>query len=99
VLLQRSRNDDEELSACSEAGHTGLDVSSDWFELQGRQQPVIQRRFAEGAQARAPVVVRSERMIGHWVVVVPPVCQFSIECRHRFVSPRPMAQKACEAIQ
>ena len=45
LLLQRSRNDDEELSAGLEAGQTGLDVLSDRFELQGRQESVIKRRF------------------------------------------------------
>jgi hypothetical protein len=61
---------------------------------------VFKRRFTEGAQQCAPVIKRSERMIGHWiVVVVPPVSQFSIERRHRLVSPRPMAQQASETIQ
>lgn len=100
MILHRSRNDDEELSARSEARQTGLDVLADRLELQGRQESVIKRRLPERAQQRAPEVVRSEGMIGHWVVViVPPAGQFSIECGHRFVSPRPMAQQACETIQ
>jgi hypothetical protein len=46
------------------------------------------------------VVVRSERMIGQWIVgVVPAVGQFSIESRHCLVSPCPVAQQAYESIQ
>jgi hypothetical protein len=50
LLLQRIRNDDEELSARSEARQTDLHVLSDRVELQGRQQSVIKRGLAEGAQ-------------------------------------------------
>src|ERR687892_2760636 len=92
VFLQRSRNDDEELSARSEAGQTGLEVLSNGFELQWRQEAVIERRLAKGAQERAPVIIRAERAIGHGIiVVVPPIGQFSVESRHRLVSPDPVA--------
>jgi hypothetical protein len=53
---------------------------------------VIERSLAEGAEQRAPVIVGAKRAIGHWIiVVVQPDGQFSIESRHRFVSPHPVA--------
>src|SRR5919106_456464 len=92
MLLQRRRDEDKKLSACSEAGQTGLEVLSNRFELQPRQEAVVERRLAKGAQERAPVIVRAERVVGHGIiVVVPPIGQFSVESRHRLVSPHPVA--------
>src|SRR3954468_8816703 len=99
VPLQRRRNDDEQLSARFEDGHTGLKILSDGFELQGGQKPVLKRGLTQAAQQSAPVIERSERMIGHWIIfVVQSGGQFSIERPHRLVRPRPMAQEACETI-
>ena len=72
---------------------------SDGFELQGGQKPVLKRGLTQAAQQSAPVIERSERMIGHWIVfVIQSGGQFSIERPHRLVRPRPMAQEACETI-
>ena len=50
MLLQRRRDDNEKLSACSEAGQTGLEVLANRFKFKWRQEAVIERRLAEGAQ-------------------------------------------------
>jgi hypothetical protein len=60
---------------------------------------LIERRFREGTQQSAPMVVRAERVIGHRiVVVVPALSEFSIEPHHRFVGPRPVPQETRKAI-
>src|SRR5262245_57716289 len=101
LLLQRCWDHDQQLATCAQPGQTELEVLMDRVKLARRQKPVLEGLFAEPAQQRAPVIVGTERMIRHGIVVlvVPSNGQFSFKRRPRFVSPRPVSQQACETIQ
>src|SRR6185503_19954665 len=60
---------------------------------------VLERRLAEGAQQRTPMVVRTEQMIGARIfVVLPPVSHLALESRHCLVGPCPVSKQARETI-
>src|SRR5262245_47044071 len=63
LLLQRCRDHDQQLATCAQSGQTELEVPTDRVELERRQKPALECRFAEAAQQRTPVIVGTERMI------------------------------------
>jgi hypothetical protein len=64
VLLPGHRDHDEHLPARPQLRQTRLEVTTEPVQLRFRQKPVIERRLAEPAQQRTPVVVRTEQVIG-----------------------------------
>ena len=70
MLLQRCRNQHQQLATCAQPGQTSLEVPTDRVELERRQKPVFECCVAQAAQQRTPVVVRAERMIGDRIFVV-----------------------------
>ena len=88
MLFQRCRNHDQQLATRAQPSETSLEVLTDRVERWLRQKPVLECRFAEAAQQRTPVVVRTERVIGGRIfVAVPPNGQFLFESRLCLVGP------------
>src|SRR5215471_7194170 len=52
LLLERCRDHDQQLATGTQPGQTDLEVPTDRVELERRQQPVLECRFAEPAQQR-----------------------------------------------
>jgi len=88
MLFQRCRNHDQQLATRAQPSETSLEVLTDRVERWLRQKPVLECRFAEAAQQRTPMVVRTERVIGGRIfVAVPPNGQFLFESRLCLVGP------------
>ena len=95
MLLQGRGDQHKQLPACSQPRQTSFEVWTERVQPRPGQKSVLKRRFAEAAQQRTPVVVRTEGMIGKQIfVVLPPVRQLSLESRHCLVGPCPVAKQA-----
>src|SRR5262245_38600626 len=92
MIFRRCRDHYQQLATGAQPRETDLEVLTDRVELSRRQKPVLECRFAEAAQQRTPVVVRTVRMIGDRIfVVVPKAGQLLLESRHGLIGPCPMA--------
>jgi hypothetical protein len=99
IRLQRCRDHQQHVATGAQPRETHFEVPTDGVQLQCREQPVLECRFAQAAQQRTPVVVRTERTIGdRFVVALPVASQLLLESRHRLVGPRPVPQQAGETI-
>jgi hypothetical protein len=72
MLLPRRGNHHEQLPARPQVRQTRFEVKTECIQLRSRQKSVLERRLAEAAQQRTPVVVRAEQMIGRRIFVVLP---------------------------
>src|SRR4029077_3424429 len=99
MLFPLGKNHHQHLATCAQPGQTRLEVSTDRVELYLRQKSVVECGFAQAAQQRTPVIVRAERMIGgRSFVVLPSAGHFTLESRHGFIGPGPVAQQASETV-